>query len=140
MPALIQICIVVATLAVVAIAMAVVRTMMRAQEMADRFTRLAGEIQQWTVEVNALTREAWDTLASVRGVIAPVRRVADRFEALGERVANLSAAVVEEVEGPLLMTMAVARGARAATACLMKRWSRRSSAGRIATDGGTDHE
>lgn len=119
MPALVQICIVVATLAVVAIAVAAVRTMTRAQEMSDRFTGLTGEIQQWTLEANALTREARDTVASVRGVIAPVRRVVDRFEALGERAAKLSTAVFEEIEPPLLVTMAVARGVRSATASLM---------------------
>jgi hypothetical protein len=134
---LVQICIVVATLAVVAIAVATVRTMIRVEKAADRHTQLTGEIQQWIVQANECTREAREAVASVRGVIAPIRRVADRFETLGGRAADLSAEVLGEVESPLRTAVAVARGVRSGTAYLLERLSHRFSHGRSATNGGS---
>jgi uncharacterized protein YoxC len=137
---LIQICIVVATLAVVAIAVAMVRALRRVERASDRVSRLTHEIRQWTGQANELTREARETLASCRGVIAPIRRVAERFEALGVQTADLSAAVLEEVESPLRTAVAVARGVRSGTAHLLQRLSHRFMNGRAATNGGSGNE
>jgi hypothetical protein len=75
-------------------------------------------------QADELTREARETVASVREVIVPIRRVLDRFGALGERTADLSAALLEEVEPLLRTAAAVARGVRAGTS-LLEQLSRR---------------
>ena len=137
---LVQICVVIATLAAVAIAVAAVRTMFLVEKATDQFTQLSGEIQQWIGQAHEFTREARETVTSVRGVIAPIRRVAERFETLGERTADLSAAVLGEVEPPLRTAMAVARGVRSGTAYLLERLSHRFTHGRSATNGGSDSE
>jgi hypothetical protein len=137
---LVQICIVVATLGVVAIAAAALRVMYRVDKASRHVSRLSGEIREWIVQANELTRDARETVASVREAIAPLRRVAQRFETLGERTADLSATVLEEVESPLRTAIAVVRGVRSGTAYLMERLSNRFTHGRSATNGGSESE
>jgi hypothetical protein len=137
---LVQICIVVVTLAVVAIAVATVRAMLRAERATARFARLTCEVRRWVVEASELTRETRDTVVLARGVIAPVSRIAERFETLGVRTADLSVSLLEEVETPLLTAAAVARGLGSVTAHLLQRLSHRFTDGRSATNGRSDHE
>src|SRR6185369_8224860 len=134
---LIQVCVVVATLAVVAIAVATVRAMAHVEKATDRFNQLAGDVRRWAVQANELTCETQEALASFRASVAPIGRVVERFEVLGERTADLSAAVLEEVEEPLRTAVAVAGGIRSVTAHLLKRFSHRHVDGRSATNGGS---
>jgi hypothetical protein len=140
MPLLIVISIVVASLAVVAIAVAALRTMTLAEKSTREVTKLSAEIHQWIGQANEFTREARETLASARGVIAPIRRVADRFEMLGERTADLSSAILGEIEPPVRTAVAVARGMRSMTTYFLERLSNRFTHGRAATNGGSEHE
>ena len=140
MSLLIGICVVVASLAVVAIAVATVRAMYRVEMATDQISKLAGEIRLWVGQAGELTREARETVASARGVIAPIRRVVERFGALGEQTAELSAAVLAEVEPPLRTAVAVARGVRSGTADLLDRLSHRFNNGRAATHERSDDE
>jgi uncharacterized protein YoxC len=137
---LVEICAVVASVAVVAVAVATIRAMHRVEEATDQVAKLTGEAHQWIGQANEFTREAREAVASIRGAIAPIRRVVDRFETLGERTADLSAAVLAEVETPLRTAVAVARGMRSVTAHFMKRISNRFTNGRSATNGGSDSE
>jgi len=137
---LVEICVVVASLAVVAIAVATVRTMYRVEKAMDQASRLTAEIQQWVSQVGELTHEARETLGSVRGVIEPIRRVVDRFETLSEQTADLSAAVLAEVEPPLRTAVAVARGVKSVTAYFLERLSHRFTHGRSAANGGSNSE
>lgn len=137
---LVQICVVVASLAAIAIAVAAVRVMYRVEIAAHEFSKMTGEIHQWIGQVNELTREARETVTSFRGVIAPIRRVADRFEALGDRAADLSSDLLGEVEAPIHTAVAVARGVKSVTAFFLERLSHRFTHGRSATNGGSDSE
>jgi ABC-type transporter Mla subunit MlaD len=137
---LVEICLVMASLAVVSIAVATVRSMARIEKAADQFTRLTREFQQSLVQANELTREARETVASVRGAVDPIRRVAEHFEALGDRTADLSSSVLGEVEPTLRTAVAVARGVRSSARWLLEQWVHRFTNGRSAAHGGTDHE
>jgi hypothetical protein len=140
MSPLVQVCMVVVTLAIVAIAVATVRAMGRAERATARFAQLTGEIRRLVVQANELTRETRDAVVSARGVITPVGRVVERFEALGLRTADLSMALLEEVEIPLRVGAAVARGVSAVTTHFMAGLSRRFTDGRSATNGGSAHD
>ena len=140
MSPLVQICIVVVTLAIVAIAVATLRAMARAERATARFAQLTGEIRRWVVQANELTRETREVVVSVRGVIAPVGRVVERFEALGLRTADLSTSLLQEVETPLRVAAAVARGVSAVTTQFMAGLSQRFTEGPSATNGGSAHD
>ena len=136
LPLVQMISVVVATLAIVAIAVATVRAMARIEKATDRFARLTGEVRRWVVQANELTQESRETMASVRGVIGPVGQVVERFETLGQRTADLSATLLRDIETPLLTAAAVARGATD----FLKRLSHRFVDGRSATNGGSTRE
>ncbi len=114
--------------------------MARVEKASDQVTTLTVEIQQWIDQAHELTREARETVSSVRGGVAPIRRVAERFETVAERAAGLSETVLAEAEPPLRTAVAVARGVRSAAAFLLERWAHRSHNGRSATPGGHEHE
>jgi hypothetical protein len=137
---LVQICIVVATLAFVAIAVATVRAMLRAERATARFAQLTAEIRRWVIEASLLTRETQETVVLARAVIAPIGRVAERFETLGTRTADLSVSILEEVETPLRAAAAVARGLGSVAAHFLGSLSRRFTAGRASTNGGSARE
>ena len=137
---LVEICVVVVSLSVVAIAVTTVRTMHRVEKATDQVSKLTLTIQQWVGQASELTREARETLGSVRGVLAPIHRVVDRFETLSEQTADLSAAVLAEVEPPLRTAVAVARGMKSVTGYFLERLSHRFMHGRFATNGGPNSE
>jgi hypothetical protein len=72
---LVEIGAVVASLAVVAIAVATVRTMSRVDKSTDQISKLTAEIHRWVCQADALTREARETVVAARGV----RSVAAHF-------------------------------------------------------------
>src|SRR5690348_5795852 len=98
MPLLVQICMVVATLAFVALVVATVRALVRlgrdANELASAARLAIGQVERILLEANEL-------LAAVRELASPARRVAGRFQRLGERVADLSTAVLDGIESPV---------------------------------------
>ncbi len=140
MPLVVEVAVVVASVAVAAIAVAAVRAIYCVERATNEAAKLSGDIQLWVREVRDFTVEARGAMASAREVIPPVRRVVDRFESLGQRAADLSHAVLEEVEPPLRIATAIARGMRAVRGSLWERLSHRIDHRRSATQKGTDHE
>ena len=135
---IVEVCAVVECLAVVAIAVATVRAMRRLEKVTDEVSTLVGEIRPWIGEAGELTREARATLSSIRGSIDPISRVAARFETLGERAADLSAAVLGEVEAPLNTAVAVARTMKSIAAFVLQRFSHKLTRGPSAKNGEHD--
>jgi len=124
---LVQLCIVVATLAVVAIAIAAMRAMMRIEAATHEFRRTAETVRDAVEHAEAVTRQVQDLVASMHSAVAPVRRTAERIEQVAERATRASHAVLDEVESPLRNTLAVLAGLRTGTRSLIGALSRRAS-------------
>lgn len=137
---LLEICAVVVSLAVVAIAVAAVRATSCLDRATNEISKVTVDLQLLIGQANELTREMRETAVSVHGVIAPIRRVVDRFETLGERTASLSAAVLEGIEPPVHTAIALARGVRSVTSFFLGRFSHRNAHGRVATNGDSGNE
>lgn len=140
MPPLVSICVVVITLSVVAITVALIRALLRIDRATEQFTRLAAELHDWIIGAHQLTRDAHEVIESAQGVIAPIRRVAERFEALGRHAASVSETVLGEVESSMHTAVAVVRGVKAFTAHFTERKFRPSTSGRSATGERFPHE
>jgi hypothetical protein len=130
----------VAALALVAMAAATVRAMIRIDRAAAQFDRLTVDVQQWVVQANALTVEARAAVASAREAIAPIGRVVNRFEVVGERTADLSAAVLAELAPPLRAAIGITRGMKAVSAYFLERWIHRFTHSRSTINGGSNNE
>jgi hypothetical protein len=140
MPPVIEVCIVAGTIALVAVAVACVRTLLRLQDTASRMSRLADAARIAIANVDRTARETGDLVASVRDVLTPIQRVGRRFVSLGERTADLSAAALGEVEMPILTALALSRGVRAATTTLFERLVHRFAGPHPSTNGETRNE
>jgi hypothetical protein len=137
---LVQIGVVVATVAAAVVAVAAIRAMVCVERAARELSTLSVQVREWVVQADAFTREARDAVSSVRAAAVPLGRVARRLEVLGGRSADLSAAVLGEVEPPVRLALDVARSVRLGIACLMERLTHRFDQGRTATRKGTHHE
>lgn len=140
MPALVQICIVIVTIGLLAIALIAVRIMTRFDKVAEDLSQVGHAVRESAARFDLVTHEAQALAASLRDCIPPVQRVVGRLDAVSERAADLSSAILKEVESPVYAAAAVARGVRSGASHFLQRmvsrWADRHSPG----NGGHDHE
>jgi uncharacterized protein YoxC len=139
MSTLLQICFVIVTIAVAMIGFATIRVMQHFRRASDEFSSLSREARQWIDQLRIVTHDAGEVVSSFREVAPRVRRVVDRFEAIGERTAEMSDALLHEVETPVFTAVAVARGLRFGAQQLVERLTKRFT-GRSSTNGGMNYE
>jgi uncharacterized protein YoxC len=136
-PPLVQICVVIVTLAFVALVVTTILALFRLGEAAARLTSAA---QVAMTQVEVVVKESQELMASVREIVPPAKHVVSRFRQLGDRAADLSTTVLDEFEGPVLGAVAVARGVKTGTAqfldLLVRRFASRSSS----NNGDQHHE
>ena len=137
MPTLVQICIVVVTLAFVAVVATTILALIRLGEAAARLTAAA---QDSMGQVERIVLETQELLASARELLPPTQRVVKRFQSLGERAADLSTAVFDEIEEPVLTAVAVARGVKTGTVQLLDLLTRRLARNPSSNNGDQNHE
>lgn len=140
MPALIQICIVIATIGLLAIALMTIRMMTRFNKVAEELSQLTRAVRESAVRFDLATHEARALLASLRDCVPPVQRVVGRFDALSRRAAALSSTILEELEPPVFTAAAVARGVRSGADHFLKRLVHRVTHRHQLTHGGNDHD
>ena len=140
MPALIQICIVIVTIGLLAIALMTVRMMARFNKATEELSQLTHTVHESAVKFDLVTHEARALLASLRGCVPPVQRVVDRLDAVSRRTADLSSALLEEFERPVYTATAVARGVRSGANHFLGRLVHRFTHHDSPINGGHDHE
>jgi uncharacterized protein YoxC len=140
MPALIQICIVIVTVGMLAIAIMTVRMMTRLNKATEELSQLTHEARGSVVKLDLVTDEARALVASLRDCVPPVLRTVNRFEAVGRRTADLSSALLEGLELPVFAAAAVTRGVRSGANHLLRRLMHRFTHSHSTIQGGYDHE
>ena len=126
MPVLLQVCVVIVTIGVLVLALQTARMMARflTKATAD-ISQLTGAVRESVDQIDLVTREARELVASLRGCVQPVQRVAARLEAVGQRTADISSTILEEIALPVLTAAAVTRGMRVGANHLLKRLTHR---------------
>ena len=137
MTPLVQACIVIATLAFVALVATTIRALVG---LGRETARLTSAAQLSMAQVERIVLETQELLASVRELIPPTQRIVHRFQHLGERAADLSTAVLDEIESPLITAVAVARGVKTGTARLFDLLASRVALHTTTHNGDHDHE
>jgi hypothetical protein len=140
MPALIQICIVLVTIGLLAMALMTFRMMTRFNTAAEELSQLTHAVRESVVQFDLATDEARALVASVRDCVPPVRRVVGRFDMVSERAADLSSTLLEELELPVFTAAAIARGLRSGASHLLTRWMQRLTHRPPPSHGDHDHE
>jgi len=134
MPVLFQVCFVIVTIAVVVIAVSTIKVMQHFRRSSDEFSGLAVEARQLIDQLGSVARDAQEIVSTLRDVAPRVRRVLDRFEAVGDRAVTLSDTVIREVEMPVRTLIALVRGFRYGAQQLVERLTQRF-AGPVSTNG-----
>ena len=141
MPALLQICIVIVTIGLLAIALMTVRMMARFfSKAADDLSQLTLAVRESVGEIHLAAEETRGLVSSLRDCVPPVKRVVDRFEAVGQRTADLSSTLLTELEVPVFTAAAVVRGVRSGAGYFLGRMIQRFTHSRTNLNGGYDHE
>jgi uncharacterized protein YoxC len=140
MPALLQICIVIVTIGLLAIALMTVRMMNRFNRATEELSQVTHAVRESAVKFDLVTNEARALLASLRECVPPVLRVVDRLEDVGHRTADLSTTLLEEIELPVFTAAAVACGVRSGAKHLLKRLMHRYTHRHSPINGDHDHE
>ena len=139
MPMLVQVCVVIVTAALAAIAIMTIRAMRRFEKAADKISETADMVQRSVAEIGNVTREAHEIVISLGEIGPRLKGVAARFEAIGERTATLSSAVLEEVEAPVRTAVALSRAVRSGTTELLHRLTSRFRSTTNQNNGGFRH-
>lgn len=140
MPVLLQICVVVVTMAIFAITVALVRALTRIVPTIEELRLLLPDLRHTLATLDELAEEARAAIAPIREITPAARRVASGFEMLGERAVQIAASLIDEVEVPVFTAVRLARGVRVGAAYLLRRWTNRSAANVSPLNGGTPHE
>jgi hypothetical protein len=118
MTLLVQVCIVIVTVALVANTIAAIRAMRRAEDALARTTQAIDHVE-------AVTRQVQELVISIQAAIQPVLRTTTRIEEVGERATRVSHALLNEIDPPLRTTLAVLAGVKQGARSLMGALSRR---------------
>lgn len=140
MPALVQICLLVVTLAFVAVAIATMRAMSSFEGAADEITETSESARRSIAQVHQTAREFRTLGGRFESLLPRLRSLGHRFEDASVRTMSLSKRVIEEVDAPARTAVAMASGLLTGAARFFRAVSRRPSRHRTSTNGGTDHE
>lgn len=141
MPALLQICVVIVTIGLLAIALLTVRMMARFfGKAAEDLSQLTIAVRESVAEIHLVAQEARELVTSLQDCVPPVQRVVDRLEAVGQRTADLSSTLLDELEVPVFTAAAVVRGVRSGAGHLLGRMVHRFTHRSSKFNGGLDHE
>ena len=138
MPLILQICCVIVTIALVALAIVTIRTLNRFARAADVFNESAPMLKDALAQIDLVVREAREVLNAAEQILTPVRRTLGRLESIGDRAADISGALLMEIEGPMQTAVAVSRGIRKGTTFLFSRLARRFDHRQAGHNGGQD--
>ena len=140
MPAELQVWIVIVTVALLAIAVMTARMAARyISKAAEDISRLTVAATESVEKINQVTTEAHGLVSEVRDFIPPIQRVIHRFETIGQRTANVSSALLQEVERPVFAATAVSRGVRTGADHFLKRVLHRFTHRNSPNNGDYDH-
>src|SRR5439155_22598984 len=121
MPAVVQACIVVLTLALVALCIFTIRALSRIEKAVDRVGSTAEQVGQAITEARGIAHEAHEVLEVVGDAASRIQRVTTRFEDLSERAFTISRTVLDEVAAPVGFAAAVVRGVRSGLGLIASR-------------------
>jgi hypothetical protein len=141
MPLLVQGCMVVVTIGLLALAFLTARAVTRFFNRAEAdFSQLTFAVRESAMQIDLAGRETRALVASLRDCVPPVQRVMDRFEEVGQRTADLSSVILEEFGGPVFTAAAAAHGVRSGTDHFLKRLMHRFDHHHSQFPGGNNHE
>jgi hypothetical protein len=136
-PLLLAVCLVAVGAAQLVIAVVAVRALSRFNRVTLELEKSAQGLRDCALQAKSVGHQVEGLVASLREIVPPVRRAAEAFGQIGERAADLSSAVLDEVERPVRRTLGLFRGVQAGASYFLNRLAH---SGHEAKNGGNSHE
>jgi uncharacterized protein YoxC len=141
MPVIVQVCIVIITIALAAVAVAFIRSVGQLRSTAAQIERTMGRFEQTMPELDRAISDARGVVSKLDSIAARADRLSEEFAVTGSRLAHASSLVVDEVVDPVTKIAALVRGVRAGATVLVGSVLKRRVAGPAsAPQGGNHHE
>jgi len=134
-PIVIQVSIAVAALAIVGIAVALIRVLTQMRATAAQLERTMLKVEESIPTIMRTVEETRDVLDSFSHVAERVDRITGQFEVVGGKAARLSNMVVTEVLEPVGQVAAIVRGVRAGTSVFVNGLFNRRTRSNAGTGG-----
>lgn len=128
MPLLVQVCTVVATLALVGIAVVAIYLMLQTRALLVTANRSLAELPSLIAETKRTAAMAEDLLVAFTQISRSAQIGVSQFEVLAKRTGALTTSLLDEVERPVSHMVAVIRGIQAGASHLIQRWRSRAGA------------
>jgi hypothetical protein len=125
MPVIAQICMVVVTIASVAMAVLAVRVMLQTKALLETANRSLLQVPALIADAQRASARADELLTAFTQITRTAREGAARLEGLAERSTALAGAVLDEVERPITRAVGVMRGLRSAAHAIQAYWQSR---------------
>lgn len=139
MPLLVQVCIAVATLAIVAMAIGVLGALKQIKHTAEQAELTMERVQAAIPTFVATAEDARLALDTVHRIGAHVDRIGENVEQVGDKAARISNLVLNQVLAPVTKVAALVTGVRAGTSYLVN-GLRRNPRTLTPYQGGNNHE
>lgn len=141
MPVIIQVAIIVATVAVAAIAVALIRTLGQMRATAMQVERTMGRLEHSIPEIERTVIETREVLGTLGSVAGRVDRLSEEFASTGSRLARASSLVVDEIVDPATKIAGLVRAVRTGAGTIVGHYLKRRRAHEVpASEGGNHHE
>lgn len=127
MTPLVEVCVALVTAAFLVVSIVTVRALARIEKAADEFSRTAQSVQRSMALVEDVTHEMHELVGTMGKATPQLHRAISMFGDLGVRLAQMSSALLDEVETPVRNALAVARGVKSGTAFFVNRLTQRSA-------------
>lgn len=138
MSTIVQICVVVGTIAVVVMAFIAVRLMFQLQTTTKKFARGYARVEQILEESRDTSRKVGELVDVLEQIAVTVRTTAGKVEGVVDRAASVSSTVIDEVEQPIRGVVAWIHGLRSGVRTMARRWNGRRPV--LETRQGEGHE
>lgn len=123
MSLIVQLCIVIVTIAVVAMAFVAIRIMLQFKATAKRLEASYSYLQEILEESRETSRKVRELMTTLEQIALTVRGGATRVERVVNRATVLGAIVLEEIEQPVFKAVVVMRALRAGIGAMARRWT-----------------
>jgi len=123
MSTIIQVCIVIVTIAVVVLAYFAARMMFRIEATTKKLEAGYAHLEEILEDSRQTSRKVRDLMGVLEQIAHSVRSGVERIEGVVDRATSVSSTVLDEIERPVRDVVGVIRGFRAGVRALTDRWT-----------------
>jgi uncharacterized protein YoxC len=123
MSTIVQVCVVIVTIAVVVLAYFAARMMFRIEATTKKLEAGYAHLEEILEDSRQTSRKVRDLIGVLEQIAHSVRSGVERIEGVVDRATSVSSTVLDEIERPVRDVVGVIRGFRAGVRALTDRWT-----------------